>query len=165
MAKSKIVTEVSWRSGVPVTIPAAEAYKEFEAIRKANNGQLEAETVVKAAKAKRNPLHPEFEWVDKLAAHEHRKERARLLLRSIVIVDEKIPDPRRAYVFIVEPAAEEEPPHKYYATMEDAMADPKTRQAVLDRAYAELSSFRQRYKQLKELADVMGAIDKHLRRG
>lgn len=160
MAKTKVVTELSWRNGVPVTIAAADAHKEFEVIRKANHGQLEADTVVKAAKAKRNPLHPEFEWDDKAAANEHRKERARLLLRSIMVVNmRQSQQPHRVYEVVDLPATEEQPARRYYGTMEDVMADPDTRQALLDRALGELQSFQRRFIQLQELAVVMGAIN------
>jgi len=40
------------------------------------------------------------------------------------------------------------------------MSDQEIRQQVLQRAWSELSSFRQRYADLEELAGVFAAMDK-----
>lgn len=52
----------------------------FESI-KAKHGTLSPSTVVRDAAADDHPLHPSFEWNDATAAHQHRLNQARAILR------------------------------------------------------------------------------------
>lgn len=61
------------------------------------NGKLTADIVVDEAKNPRSALHGEFEWDDSKAAHEHRLQHARSLIRSITVVYEEA-EPVRHYV-------------------------------------------------------------------
>lgn len=45
-----------------------------------------------------------------------------------------------------------------YINIADAMTDQETREIVLTRAMRELETFRQKYSDLSELADVFAAI-------
>lgn len=47
------------------------------------SGELTPEAVVQAARDRRSPLHSFFVWDDKVAAHKHRLEQARELIRSV----------------------------------------------------------------------------------
>jgi hypothetical protein len=58
---------------------------ELEKIRKANGGRLRRADIVAAASHKRHPLHDEFDWNDKTAAHKHRLERAQELITLVVL--------------------------------------------------------------------------------
>lgn len=51
----------------------------------ANDGRLTADLVVKDAEDDTSPLHKYFEWDDKKAAHQHRLDTARALIRSVEI--------------------------------------------------------------------------------
>ena len=46
-------------------------------------GTLTADTLVAIAADPASPLHAHFEWDDAVAAHRHRQEQARVLIRSI----------------------------------------------------------------------------------
>jgi hypothetical protein len=59
---------------------------ELEAIRGKHRGRLTPLAVVDAARSKSHPLHKEFEWDDKKAAHRQRLDRARELISYIVVV-------------------------------------------------------------------------------
>jgi hypothetical protein len=59
---------------------------ELEAIRGKHRGRLTPLAVVEAARNKTHPLHKEFEWDDKKAAHRQRLDRARELISYIVVV-------------------------------------------------------------------------------
>ena len=59
---------------------AIEKQKELTRIYK-RDGQVVASTVVKEARLKKSPIHDEFEWDDKAAAHEHRLSTARRMIR------------------------------------------------------------------------------------
>lgn len=50
-----------------------------------NGGTVTAEAVLAAARNKKSALHAEFEWDDKKAAHEHRLDQARALIRSVKV--------------------------------------------------------------------------------
>lgn len=58
----------------------------LEALRKEGKGRLTAERIVRAAAAKSHPLHGEFIWDDKRAAHRQRLNRARELISYVTIV-------------------------------------------------------------------------------
>jgi len=47
-----------------------------------NGGELTAPILVETAKEVTHPLHPFFEWDDKLAGNKHRLSQARALIRS-----------------------------------------------------------------------------------
>jgi hypothetical protein len=47
------------------------------------NGRLDPETLVKAARRRSHPLHDCFEWDSKKAAHAHRLSQARALIREV----------------------------------------------------------------------------------
>lgn len=51
------------------------------------NGALEAEAVVDAAKPKDHPLHDRFEWDNKKASHEYRLIQARHLIREVRVIN------------------------------------------------------------------------------
>lgn len=60
---------------------------ELERIRKANGGRLTKAAVLLAARHKKNVLHREFIWDDKVAANKQRLERAaELIVRYVTIV-------------------------------------------------------------------------------
>lgn len=154
--------EVKWRSGSRFPVDADIAHKEIERIRIKNGGEALPEDVVEAASKARNPLHKAFEWDDSIAANEHRLATARKILHSIVVVRGELSTdrPQRVYEVVTKPAASsEEKPRKVYRTAEDIMKDPEMRAEVLQRALKELISFRQRYRDLQELAIVMRNID------
>jgi hypothetical protein len=61
--------------------------------RLAREGDLSPERVVEEAESKDSPLHGLFEWDDEKAAHAHRLQQARSLIRSVRIefrVDEHV---------------------------------------------------------------------------
>lgn len=56
------------------------------------NGGLRPSEVVEAARDEDSVLHPQFEWDDEVAAHEHRLHQARALIRTVrVQVEGKAP--------------------------------------------------------------------------
>lgn len=57
----------------------------LERIRLRNNGVLTPEAVVADAASKSSPLHSEFEWNDKRAAHQYRLDQARELIRKVTV--------------------------------------------------------------------------------
>ena len=153
--------QVKWKNGSQFRAEAGVAHKTIEEIRNRNGGAVAADDVVHAAKAKRSPLHEDFEWDDSKAANEHRLETARRMLRSFVIVrtELKTDRPQRAYEIVREPQEGQKRIRHVYRTVDDIMGDENLRAELLGRALGELISIRNRYRDLQELAVVLRAID------
>lgn len=155
--------ELRWKPGYHAKVDVVAAHEAIETIRNKNGGVAEPEHIVKAAKAKSSPLHAAFDWDDSVAANEWRLNQARSMLRSIQIVSDKPAEqPRRVFEVKRLPATENKPARNVYSRLEDIMADPEARAELLARALRELLSFRQRYRQLQELAVVMRSVDEVL---
>ena len=157
--------KVTWKSGSQYKVDAAVAHQEIEALRQKLDGDVTAADLVAHAKSKRSKLHGEFEWDDTVAAHEFRCEQGRRMLRSIVVKRTELTtdQPQRVYEVVrIAAQSEGEKSRKVYRSMEAVMADPDTRQQVLQRALQELIAFQRRYRALQELAVVHRSIDEVL---
>ena len=151
---------IVWATGSHYKVNAHVAYQELERIRAKNGGDATPDAVVAAAKSVRNPLHEEFEWDNAVAAHEHRLNQARSMLRSIKVIREEMPDrPQRVYEVVRRPSSDKSKPQKVYQSVEDIMSDPDKRAELLSRALRELVAWQKRYRQLQELAIAFRAID------
>lgn len=101
------------------------------------------------------PLHSFFEWDDEKAAEEYRLTQARLLLRSIIIIDETVEGGTvRAFYNVVEPHLE----GKTYVSLKRVLNEPELRQQVIEYAYAELVGWRERYKRYSEFKSIFKEI-------
>ncbi len=72
-----------------------DAFHELERIREARG--LTAEAVVEESRPKEATLHSAFEWNDRKAAHEHRLQQARQVIRCVQVV---MPDQQPASVYV-----------------------------------------------------------------
>jgi len=152
--------DIVWAKGCHYKVSAKVAYQEVERICAKNGGIATPDAVVAAAKSVRNPLHEEFEWDNAVAAHEHRLNQARSMLRSIKVIREELPDrPHRVYEVVRGPSSDEGKPRKVYQSVEDIMADPDKRAELLSRALRELVAWQKRYRHLQELAIAFRATD------
>ena len=67
-------------------VPAQVIGEELSRLEEQNGGRIDPPSVVKAAKPKKSPLHPCFEWDNNAAAKAYRENQARELMRKIVVV-------------------------------------------------------------------------------
>lgn len=136
----------------------------IELLRQQQKGELTPEDVLSDARNHNSPLHSFFEWDDTAAAHQHRLNQARGLIRAVVAVYVREDQPAvraRAYVHIPEGET------SHYRESGHAMSQAKTRKLVLQRAWRELQAWRERYKDLKEFSELFEVVDetiKHLPR-
>lgn len=74
----------------------AEALRQLER----DNGRLDPQDVIEAAKNPKSPLHSHFEWDDSAAAAKYRLDQARVLIRSVKIevTEREVPLSVVAYV-------------------------------------------------------------------
>ena len=99
----------------------------------------------------KSELHKCFTWDDAKAANEYRKTEARQVLRLLVFVDEKEEEPTKIRVL--------QKTSETYEPVKKILRDEDEYKALLARAKAELKSFRERYKQIAELEEILTLID------
>ena len=99
----------------------------------------------------KSELHKCFTWDDAKAANEYRKTEARQVLRLLVFVDEKEEEPTK--IRVLQKTSES------YEPVKKILRDEDEYKALLARAKAELKSFRERYKNLAELEEILTLID------
>lgn len=155
------VRKAYWTQGYRSKIKPDIAYRELEKIREKNGGRMVVSLIVNAARSKRNPLHPVFEWDDSVAAEEFRQEQARRMSRSLKVVYEGAPElpPTRAFLTITEEAKKGAPERKVYVSTAEALQDPVMRDEILGNAIRDAISYRRKYAALSELGEVFVAID------
>jgi hypothetical protein len=122
-----------------------------------NGGLLLPQDVVAAARNPKSPIHDLFEWDDSEAGHRYRLIQARVLIRvAVTVLPTETKDVRvRAFVSLSTDRREE---GGYRATV-DVMKNDASRRQMLADAFAELDSFRKKFERLRELNEVLSAID------
>jgi hypothetical protein len=143
-----------WRTPMFGNMDAQRIGLHLEALRQRT--QLTPKSVVDDARGHRSPLHDYFEWDDAKAAESHRRQQARVLLGNLTIdvrVKGHKPTIMRAFVSI------NRDDEQQYEALEVALTDDHLRRQVLAEALGELNSWRSRYQELRELAQVFSAID------
>lgn len=150
--------EYAWKP-VPGQVFRGEAQvigEHVERLVEQRHGRLTPDDIVEDARNPVSPLHPNFEWDDMAAAALHRRSTARALMQSIVIVriqDQDIPAPVRAFVNVV---ADDK--QHYYTPITVAMNDATLRDQIIEQAWKELQSWRKKYEEYREFAQVIEAI-------
>ena len=148
-----------WKDGAQYSkLDPQEVGEVLDAIADDNDGALEPEHVVEAARPKRSPLHACFEWNDKKAATEHRLTQARSLIRSVTVVyreatEEETEGRTRAYQIVKRGT-------KQYRGIYSVMSDVEQRNQLLRAALRELQTVRLKYRGIAELAGIFEVIDK-----
>jgi hypothetical protein len=125
-------------------------------IADANEGELKPEAVVEAARSNRNPLHKFFEWNDERAAHLHRINQARTLIRSVHLVDDRVESGSiRAYESVALRGGVS------YRSAGAIAGSMQFQLAVLEAMEKEAVAFQRRYSEFAEIcSDVRKAEEK-----
>lgn len=142
----------SWKSGARMSGVSAqlagEVCESLDAI-----GCLSAQRLVDVSRPNDAPLHGAFEWDDAIAGEEWRKNQARLIIRSIVVVpDVQKKEVVRAF-FKVEQA------DGSFESLHTILKNEDKRNSLMRNALSELEAFKRKYSILEELAAVFDAID------
>jgi hypothetical protein len=119
-------------------------------------GELTPATVVHAATPPEHPLHERFEWNDKVAAHEHRKNQAAEMIRSVKVTygePQANGEKKSVRAFV---AVRGDGPSSRYEPVEKAMTDDFTRQLLLAECKREWRAFERKYGDLEEFAAIVG---------
>lgn len=99
----------------------------------------------------KSELYKCFTWDDTKAANEWRKYEARQVVRLLVFKDDEKDEPTKIRVLQKASTA--------YEPVKQIIRDEDEYKKLLARAKAELQSFKERYKTLAELEEVLEAID------
>lgn len=144
---------ISWSDQSRFKSRAEDAARIIRKAQKNHPDQIcQAAAVVDAARPAKSPIHDDFEWVDKVAAESYRVERARKMIRSlVVVVEEGTPEPLFCNVRLGE--------HRGYMPTRLALSRQDSREVLLADAKADAQRFREKYKHLVELSGVVKAID------
>ena len=141
-----------WKTGSRHKVSAAVAAEVMD--RLAEEDRLNAQELVEESRPEDAPLHSEFEWDDSIAAEKYREEQAGALIRHLVVRIEANDQeyPTRQY-FMIQPEA------KIYEPIQVILKDEDKTDLLLGQAKRELRAFKAKYACLKELAEVIKAID------
>ena len=126
---------------------ASKVYAELEKIAEKTPQNI----VDYAQKHPRSELHKCFTWDDTKAANEWRKYEARQVVRLLVFKDDEKDEPTKIRVLQKASTA--------YEPVKQIIRDEDEYKKLLERAKAELQSFKERYKNIAELEEVLEAID------
>lgn len=140
----------AFRNGFAHKVSAEVAGTVCEELEKV--GKLTAEELVNVSRPEDAPLHSEFEWDDAIAGENWRKQQARCLINSLVVIAPETNQEVRKFFNIVSS-------DRKYESLETVMQSVDKRDALLRDAMRELSAFRKKYAHLSELAKVFDAID------
>jgi hypothetical protein len=116
-------------------------------------GRLTAEDVVEDATNSRSPLHSYFNWDDKAAAHLHRLEQARYLLRSISV--EVVRGKEVMEVRSFEVITDKDKKQQGYTPITSIMKNKGEMKQILERAGAEMEQWISRYEDYKFLSKAV----------
>lgn len=129
----------------------------IEMLREKFKGEITPEDVLDDAKHDNSPLHSFFEWSDSKAAHQHRLNQARGLIRAVVAIYVQPDKPavrQVAYVHIKQGET------SHYRETSHAMSMKSTRVNVLRTAWNELQQWKRKYRDLKEFAELIEVVDR-----
>lgn len=157
----------TFRDDEPIRIKAAgkadpQVFGEALAdIANKTQGELTPHAVLEAARAKKHPLHPHFEWDDALAAEAFRLDQARSIIRVVRVVDREAEDgTRRAFVSVATKDG------TAYRPIGDVQKSADLQLALMRQADRDLEAWERRYRELTDICNIVssarGALQKKM---
>lgn len=113
-----------------------------------HGGRFMPEHGIQAAKDPKHPFHPHLEWNDKVAAHAHRMDQIRQLVRLIATVDEETADTKPAFISVSDDGVA-------YRTVSEVESSASLQLQVMRQAARDLRAFEHRYRRL---ADICASV-------
>lgn len=129
--------------------------------------KLKPRHIVDAARTSASPLHPYFEWDDRLAAEAYRIEQAKYIVRHIHVAedDNEGDDPERPSVRYYHSVKDEEDDGPGYAPLTIIVREPDYHQQMVTYALEELRGWTKRYATYTDLAYLAEIIAANLPEG
>ena len=147
------MTIYKWKQGSRVNFDAQKVGEVCERLEK--KGKLTPTALVDASRRSNAPLHNLFEWDNEKAADKYRESQAAYFIRSIEVVVTGTAEPTRAFVSVSIDGES-----RQYVNIDTAIKTEPMRDQVLSDAFAELKAFKRKYSNLKELAEIITAINR-----
>lgn len=139
------------KSGARLPVSAQVAGEECKRLE--SQGRLTPQDLVNESRAEDAPLHNCFEWNDGIAAEKWRYTQAAYIIRSVEVTVEKTSEPTRAFVATISDGT------RTYKDVGVVLRNADSREELLRNAMRDLLAFRRKYQNLRELVDVIDAID------
>lgn len=111
--------------------------------------------VVKKAKDENSEMHSIFEWDDSVAGEEYRKIQAGKMVRNLVIVRNDETEEKTNVRYFVSTGKRD----STYTPTRLVIRNQDAYEQLLERAYAELRAFKEKYSTLSELEEILSLID------
>lgn len=158
-----VYKKYSYAHGV-AGVPAQVAGEMMESIEE-RDGSVTPESFLEASRPEDSPTHGAFEWDDSIAAEKFRLSQSRHIINDIrvKIIREGDDAPKEKHIAFMN-VTEGRHNKAEYKSMSIVMSNDDSREVVLKNAMQELTSFREKYRKLSELADVFKAIEDAERR-
>lgn len=138
---------VSWKFQT-YKADANKVYSEIQSIGE----NVTPKQIVEYARDENSELHKCFEWNNDIAAEKWRVQQARLLVCNIVYSEPSTQEPTKIRVM-------QSCNNNSYKPVTLIMKNKTEYEALLERALAELHAFKERYKTLNELEEIMALIE------
>lgn len=138
----------SFRDGSRVKGVEAESVgAELERIHR-EYGEVTPPVVVEQARDPENPMHAAFNWDDAAAAHEHRLQQARTLIRAVVVRYEpdREPEPYLVHVTYSDPDGKE---RGAYKPVEVVVRDADLYESAREELAAKLAGSKRAFRELQ----------------
>ena len=139
------------KNGARLPVSAQVAGEECKRLE--SQGKLTPQDLVNESRAEDAPLHNCFEWNDGIAAEKWRCAQAAYIIRSVEVTVEKTSEPTRAFVATISDGT------RTYKDVGVVLRNADSREELLRNAMRDLLAFRRKYQNLRELVDVIDAID------
>lgn len=143
---------IKWKDGTRFSANAEKCYEEINSLER-----ITPENIVEYARDEGTELHKCFQWDDAKAAESWRRQQARFIVSSLTVVIEKDIGEHKTFRLIQHDEVDRE-----YKPIVFSVRNMDEYSRLLEQAKRELRSFRARYKQIVELADVIEEISKAL---
>ena len=139
---------VTW-NGFRFSADAEKCYREIQSLE-----CITPASIVDYARSEDTELHKCFQWDDSIAAENWRKQQARIIVSSLVVTVEKNTAGSQKYRLI-----QHDDSTKEYKPVVFTVRNMDEYSRLLAQAKRELRSFKERYKSITELSEVIEQIE------
>lgn len=129
----------------------------LQALADRHDGTLTAEMVVEAARDPAHPLHNRFTWDDAEAAHEHRLNEARHVIRNVRIEVRRDATIVTAPLFVRDPAKAQM--SQGYVSIPRLISDEERARAAVVAEFQHAAAYLRRAKAIAAALNLVGEIE------
>ena len=156
-----MVFECKWMTGFRCPVKAQVAGEVMQRLE--SEGKLTPANLVEEARPEDSPIHKAFEWDDAKAAEIYRRQQATKMIRAIVVREADVVEGGSEEVRVK--VFNQTERGNAYESLRTILLDVEKTDDLLDKAKAELRTFRVKYSQLERLSRLMSEIDNVLDEG